>query len=151
MILAFRTHSVLDITKSLWRECDRRAGYSHARWCGPTGGTVGYQYLLIFIKYFNTCQSNTYSVKDCHGISSSNFGKRYDLFVCSEAIFWVISYCVKALGIWGWKCLVCTFSLEMKWDIGEETSICLGCGRSFIGSCPWDWVLRGEGECVPEP
>lgn len=87
----------------------------------PQGELLSYQHLLVFIKYFSTCWSNTYSVKDCHGISSRNFGKRYDSFVYSETIFWVISDCVEAGGIWGWECLVCTFSLEMRWDTAEET------------------------------
>lgn len=126
MTWVFRPLLLLYITKSLWRECDERAWHSREPWCVPTGRTAGYLHLLIFIKYLSTCLLlGRYSVQDCHGISSGNLGKRYDLFIYSEIIL-LTSYSVRALGIWRWKCLVCTFSLrtvkvKVKWDMKERT------------------------------
>lgn len=87
-------------TKSMWKECDERARPSRVQWCVPPREPAGYQHLMIFFfKYLSTCLlPGRYSVKDCHDISSSNFGKRYDLFIYSE-IIWLISYCVRALRI----------------------------------------------------
>lgn len=107
MSWAFRTHFSCISQKA--HECDEGPGTHMHRGVYLQGEPLGTSMCWFSSNIWTIAQVVGILGKDCHGMSSRNFGEKNDLLIVPEIIYWVINHCVRSEEE---NVLVCTFSLE---------------------------------------